>query len=116
MIKGTELNDYDKEDLKEFYEEFFYIYTSIIDEMLVVRYDPSGKSILPMDFSSIIGNIKNMFSSESSKKWNEKNLYEQIEWGHQWRYQYKRKIKITLLLAHIFALWTLMKSADFKNQ
>ena len=110
------MNDDDKEDLKISYEEFLEIYLSIIDEMLVVRYDQSGKNILPMDFSSIIGNIKNIFSSESSKKWSEKDIYEQIEWGHQWRYQYKRKHKINLLLAHIFALWTLMNSADFKKQ
>jgi hypothetical protein len=81
LIKGTELNDDDKEDLKEFYEEFLKIYKSKIEEMLVVRYDQSGKNQLPMDFSSIIGNIKNMFSSELSKKWSEKDIFERIEWG-----------------------------------
>jgi hypothetical protein len=81
LIKGTELNDDDKEDLKEFYEEFLKIYKSKIEEMLVVRYDESGKNQLPMDFSSIIGNIKNMFSSELSKKWSEKDIFERIEWG-----------------------------------
>jgi hypothetical protein len=81
LIKGTELNYDDKEDLKEFYEEFLKIYKSKIEEMLVVRYDQSGKNQLPMDFSSIIGNIKNMFSSELSKKWSEKDIFERIEWG-----------------------------------
>ena len=49
--------------------------------MLVVRYDSSGRNLLPMDFSGIIGNIKNMFSSELSKKWSEKDIFERIEWG-----------------------------------
>ncbi len=34
--------------------------------MLVVRYDARGKYKLPMNFSALISNIKNNFSSESS--------------------------------------------------
>ena len=74
MISGTDLKDDDKDDLKTFYEEFLGIYTSIVDEMLVVRYDASGKNKLPMDFSGMIGNIKNIFSSDSGKKWTEEDI------------------------------------------
>ena len=74
MISGTDLKDDDKDDLKTFYEEFLGIYTSIVDEMLVVRYDASGKNKLPMDFSGMIGNIKNIFSSDSGKKWTEGDI------------------------------------------
>jgi len=42
--------------------------------MLIVRYDASGKNKLPMDFSGIIGNIKNIFSSESGKRWTERDI------------------------------------------
>ena len=74
MISGTDLKDDDKNDLKTFYEEFLGIYISIVDEMLVVRYDASGKNKLPMDFSGMIGNIKNIFSSDSGKKWTEGDI------------------------------------------
>ena len=74
MISGTDLKDDDKDDLKTFYEEFLGIYISIVDEMLVVRYDASGKNKLPMDFSGMIGNIKNIFSSDSGKKWTEEDI------------------------------------------
>jgi hypothetical protein len=74
LISGTDLKDDDKDDLKTFYEEFLGIYTSIVDEMLVVRYDASGKNKLPMDFSGMIGNIKNIFSSDSGKKWTEGDI------------------------------------------
>jgi hypothetical protein len=42
--------------------------------MLVVRYDESGKNKIPMDFSGIIANIKNNFSSESGKRWSERDI------------------------------------------
>jgi hypothetical protein len=74
LISGTDLKDDDKNDLKTFYEEFLGIYTSIVEEMLVVRYDASGKNKLPMDFSGMIGNIKNIFSSDSGKKWTEEDI------------------------------------------
>jgi hypothetical protein len=74
LISGTDLKDDDKDDLKTFYEEFLGIYISIVDEMLVVRYDASGKNKLPMDFSGMIGNIKNIFSSDSGKKWTEGDI------------------------------------------
>jgi hypothetical protein len=67
------LKDDDKEDLKTFYEEFFGIYSSIVDEMLKVRYDGSNNKI-PIDFSGLIGNIKNIFSSESGKRWTERDI------------------------------------------
>jgi hypothetical protein len=56
------------------------IYTSILDEMLVVRFDSTGKNKLPMDFSGIIGNIKNIFSSDMGKKWTNKDIEETVEW------------------------------------
>jgi hypothetical protein len=34
-----------------------------------------------MDFSGIIANIKNVFSSESGKRWAERDILERIEWG-----------------------------------
>ena len=67
------MKDDDKEDLKTFYEEFFGIYSSIVDEMLKVRYDGSNNKI-PIDFSGLIGNIKNIFSSESGKRWTERDI------------------------------------------
>ena len=66
------MKDDDKEDLKTFYEEFFGIYSSIVDEMLKVRYDGNNK--IPIDFSGLIGNIKNIFSSESGKRWTERDI------------------------------------------
>ena len=81
LIKGTDLNDDDKEELNKFYEEFMVIYTKIVDEMLIIKYDATGKNKLPMDFSGIIGNIKNNFSSESGKRWTETDITERIEWA-----------------------------------
>jgi hypothetical protein len=81
LIKGTDLNDEDKEDLNIFYEEFMEIYTRIVDGMLVIKYDASGINKLPMDFTGIIVNIKNNFSSESGKRWTEAEVYERIKWA-----------------------------------
>lgn len=48
--------------------------------MLVVRFDSTGNNKLPMDFSGIIGNIKNIFSSDMGKKWTDKDIEEAVEW------------------------------------
>jgi hypothetical protein len=80
--------------------------------MLVVRYDATGINKLPIDFSGLISNIKNNFSSESSKRWTETEITERVEWG----ITKGPKKKISLLIAHIFALWSLMNSEHFKKQ
>ena len=80
--------------------------------MLAVRYDRSFLNRLPMDFSGMISNIKNYFSAESGKRWTETEIYESVKW----RYNTKYMKKISLLIAHIFALWSLMNSEHFKKQ
>jgi hypothetical protein len=62
---------------------------------------------LPIEYSLIVGNIKNIISSKSSKKWNEEDIYKYIKWGIFGR----MNSRLALLLAHIFALWSSMYPA-----
>ena len=56
--------------------------------------------------------IKNKLTSEGSKKWNDDDIFGDIELGSP----LKTFKKLPLLLAHIFALWSLLNSEHYLNQ
>jgi hypothetical protein len=56
--------------------------------------------------------IKNKLTSEESKKWNEDDIFGDIKLGSP----VKPFKKLPLLLAHIFALWSLLNSEHYLKQ
>jgi hypothetical protein len=85
-------------------------YTAIIDEMLIVKRNEKGEKI-PMDLSSIKSAIKNTLSKESSQKWVNSDIFGLIKFGKPLEnYQ-----NLSILLANIFALWSLMNSEHYKK-
>lgn len=67
-----------------------------------------GERIKP-DFTGIKSNIKGKLSSERSKKWLNADIFGEIKFGSPVK-DYK---KLSILLANIFALWTLMNSDHY---
>lgn len=64
-----------------------------------------------MDLSGIKAAIKTTLSKESSKKWLNSDVFGQIKFGKPLK-DYKN---LSILLANIFALWSLMNSEHYKK-
>ncbi len=73
--------------------------------MIKVKRNESGQRI-PMNYIGIKSLIKSKLSSEKSRKWLEDDIFEQIQFGNPEKEYYK----LSILLANVFALWTLMNS------
>ena len=76
--------------------------------MLIVRRNDKGERI-PIDLSGIKTNIKVKLSSEASRKWLTNDVFGDIKFGSPLK-EYK---KLAILLANIFALWSLMNSEHY---
>ena len=64
-----------------------------------------------MDLSGIKSLIKNKLSKEFSQAWAQSDIFGEVKFGKPLK-EYK---KLSILLANIFALWSLMNSDHYKK-
>ena len=80
--------------------------------MLIVRRDSHGDRI-PIDFTSIKSLIKNKLCNSEKRKWGDKEINGYYSVGND---PSKYPLQLPLLVANIFALWSLMNSDDYQKQ
>lgn len=107
-----DLSEADKKQLATFYNEFLVQYTVIIENGLIPRYSPSNER-LPIELSGIKASIKNILTNSESRSW--KEAFGIIKMGQEGVKTVKEHKKLSILLANIFALWTLMNSEHYEK-
>lgn len=68
---------------------------------------------MPIDISGIKSDIKNKLSSENSRKWLNSDIFGDVKIGGGPNNPIREQKKLAILLANIFALWTLMNSDHY---
>ena len=102
-MTGTEFEDAQRDELENYYREFYKAYHSIIDVHYPQKLNDNGEK-QPFKLEGIIASIKNKLSNKNARMWSTNQIYEMKDWGNE------QKRNIVLLMANIFALWSLLNA------